>query len=146
MLFLKTILTYCEKNILGIEKKLWSLSRTIHSISESRERVWNGILFKLSTDVRATDSLTCKLEQIIGMYRVSHGKVNKVIWLCWGYSFWFLLIFWVLCIYEKGTFMLNLSVFFFMFRALYGQLLKTSCSLINFELFWLLGAFLSNKK
>ena len=48
------------------------------------------------------------------IYRVSHGKVNKVIWLCWGYSFWFLLIFWVLCVHVKGTFMLNSSVFIFL--------------------------------
>ena len=58
-------------------------------------------------------------------YRVSHGKVNKVIWLCWGYSFWFLLIFWVLCVHEKGTFMLNSSVFIFlMLRALYRMICK----------------------
>ena len=56
-------------------------------------------------------------------YRVSHGKVNKVIWLCWGYSFWFWLIFWVLCVHEKGTLMMNSSVFnFLMLRALYGSI------------------------
>ena len=31
--------------------------------------------------------------------RVSHGKVNKVICLCWGYRFWFLLIFWILRVF-----------------------------------------------
>ena len=52
-------------------------------------------------------------------YRVSHGKVKKVIWIWWGYSFWFLLIFWALCVHEKGTFMMNSSVYiFFMLRAL----------------------------
>ena len=29
-----------------------------------------------------------------------HGKVNKVIWLCWGYRFCFLLIFWILRVHE----------------------------------------------
>ena len=38
-------------------------------------------------------------------YRVSHGKVNKVIWLCWRYRFWFFLIFLVLQVHELGTFM-----------------------------------------
>ena len=56
-------------------------------------------------------------------YRVSHSKVNKVIWLCWGYSFWFLLIFCVLWVHEKGTFMPN-SYFFIclMLHALYGPI------------------------
>ena len=72
-------------------------------------------------------------------YRVSHGKVNKVIWLFWGYSFWFLLIFWVLQVHEKGTFMPNSPVFIFlMLCAIYGS---TSCSLTNVELFWLLRGF-----
>ena len=75
-------------------------------------------------------------------YRVSHGKVNKVIWLCWGYSFWFLVIFRVICVFEKGTFMPNSSVFIFWCGApSMVQLVKISCSIINFELFWLLWAF-----
>ena len=54
-----------------------------------------------------------------GSYRVSHFKLSKVILLCWRYRFSFLLIFWVLCVHEKGTFMLNSSVFIFlMLRAL----------------------------
>ena len=58
-------------------------------------------------------------------YRVSHGKVNKVIWLCWGYSFWFFLICWVLWVHEKGTFMPNSSVFIFlMLRGLYSMICK----------------------
>ena len=42
-------------------------------------------------------------------YRVSHGKVNKVIWLCWGFGF--LLIFWILRVHEIGPFMPSSSVF-----------------------------------
>ena len=62
-------------------------------------------------------------------YRVSHGKVNKVIWLCWEYTFWFLLIFWILRVHEKGTFMLNLSVFIFlMSRTLYRMICKNAKS------------------
>ena len=56
-------------------------------------------------------------------YMVSHGKVNTVIWLCWGYSFWFLLIFWALWAHEKGTFMPNSSVLIFLvLSALYGSI------------------------
>ena len=44
-------------------------------------------------------------------YRVSHSKVNKVILLWWGYRFQLLLIFWILCVHEIGTFMPNSSVF-----------------------------------
>ena len=65
-------------------------------------------------------------------YRVSHGKVNKVIWLFWGYSFWFLLIFWVLQVHEKGTFMPNSSVFIFlMLHDLYKMICKK-----NKIIFW----------
>ena len=61
------------------------------------------------------------------IYRVSHSKEGKVILLWWGYRFWFLLIFWVLCVHEKGTFMLNSSVFIFlMLRALYRMICKSS--------------------
>ena len=69
-------------------------------------------------------------------YRVSHGKVNKVIWLCWGHNFWFLPIFWVLWVHEKGTFMPNSSVFIFF----YGSISQYFFSLINLDLFWLLWA------
>ena len=95
----------------------------------------------------------------ISVYRVSHGKVNKVIWLCWGYSFWFFLIFWVLWVCEKGTFMQNSSVFvFLMLRALYRMICKNTKSLVGknslnvsnvklysnsfFQRFWLFYAFL----
>ena len=61
-------------------------------------------------------------------YRVSYCKV-KVICLCWEYSFWFFLIFWVLCVHEKGTFMLNSSVFIFlMLRVLYRMICKNAKS------------------
>ena len=92
-------------------------------------------------------------------YRVSHGKVNKVIWLCWGYGFWFLLIFWVLWVNEKGTFMPNSPVFIFlMLRALYRMICKNTKSFFGknslnvsnvklfsnffFQRFWLFYAFL----
>jgi hypothetical protein len=72
-------------------------------------------------------------------YRLSHGKVNKVIWLCWGYSFRFLLIFWFLWVHEKGTFMLNASVFiFFMLRALYGSITQ---NLLFLNKFWIILIF-----
>ena len=60
-------------------------------------------------------------------YRVSHLKLYKVIWLCWGYRFWFLLIFLVLHVHEIGPFMPNSSVFIFlMLRALYRMICKSS--------------------
>ena len=61
------------------------------------------------------------------IYRVSHLKLYKVIWLCWGYRFWFLLIFLVLCVHEIGPFMPNSSVFIFlMLRTLYRLICKNS--------------------
>ena len=63
----------------------------------------------------------------IVFYRVSHIKLSKVIWLCWGYIFWFLLIFLVLRVHEIGTFMLNSSIFIFlMLRALYRMICKNT--------------------
>ena len=54
-------------------------------------------------------------------YRVSHSKVNKLIMLWYGYRFWFLLIFWILRVYEIGPFMPYSSVFIqMMMRAIYG--------------------------
>ena len=56
-------------------------------------------------------------------YRVSHSK--EVIMLWWGYRFWFLLIFWILHVHQKDTFMLNSSVFIFlMLCALYRMICK----------------------
>ena len=58
-------------------------------------------------------------------YRVSHSKESKVILLWWGARFWFLLISRVLRVHEKGTFMLNSSVFIFlMWHALYRMMCK----------------------
>ena len=48
------------------------------------------------------------------IYRVSHSKVGKVILLWWGYRFWFLLIFWFLCVHEIEAFMPSSSVFIFL--------------------------------
>ena len=42
---------------------------------------------------------------------LSFPQKNVVIWLCWGYRFWFFLIFLVLQVHELGTFMPNSSVF-----------------------------------
>ena len=57
-------------------------------------------------------------------YRVSHGKVNKVILLCWGCKFWILLIFWILHIHEIGPFMPSSLVFIqLMLCALYRMIL-----------------------
>ena len=56
------------------------------------------------------------------LYRVSHGKLNKVIWLCWGYRFLLLLKFWVLCVYEILP---SLSVFIqFIFHSICGPIYK----------------------
>ena len=59
------------------------------------------------------------------MYRVSHSKDWKVILLWWGYRFWFLLIFWVLCVHEIGPFMPSLSIFIqLMFCSICGPICK----------------------
>ena len=61
------------------------------------------------------------------MYRVSHCKVYKVILLCWGYRFWFLLKFWILRIHEIGPLIPKSSVFIcLMLRALYRIVYKNS--------------------
>ena len=92
-------------------------------------------------------------------YRVSHSKESKVILLWWGDRFWFLLIFRVLRVHEKGTFMLNSSVFIFlMWHALYRMICKNAklffgknslnvsnvklISKFSFQHFWLFYAFL----
>ena len=69
-------------------------------------------------------------------YRVSHLKLSKVIWLCWRYRFRFLLIFWVLCVYEKGTFIfwIHQFLFFWCCEPSMVQLLNNSCSLMTFNL------------
>ena len=60
-----------------------------------------------------------------GPYRVSHSKVNKVILRCWGYRFWFLLVFWILRFHEVWPFMFQSSVFIeLIFCAIYGQKCK----------------------
>ena len=54
-------------------------------------------------------------------YRVSHSKEGKVILLWWGYRFLFLLIFWILRVYEIEAFTMPKSsvlIFFSMLRAL----------------------------
>ena len=89
---------------------------------------------------------------------MSHSKPSKIILLWWRYRLWFLLIFWILRVYEKGTFMLNSSVFIFlMLRALYricknaksffgkNSLNVSNVKLLSisfFQHFWLFYAFL----
>ena len=73
--------------------------------------------------------------------RVSHCKVNKVIWLCWGYRFWFLLIFFILHLMRYGHLCLvHHFLFFWCCAPSRVQLVNSSCSLIFFDFFWLLGA------
>ena len=70
-------------------------------------------------------------------YRVSHSKPGKAILLWWRYRLWFLLIFWILRVHEKGTFMPNSSVFIFlMLCAIYGSI---SQNLLN--KFWIILTF-----
>ena len=55
--------------------------------------------------------------------------MNKVIWLCWGYRFWFLLICFILHVHEIWPFMPNSSVFILlMLRALYRMICKNAKS------------------
>ena len=61
------------------------------------------------------------------MYRVSHGKVKKVIWLCWGYRYWFLLIFWVQCVHCSWDRLDHLCVVYqFLFNWRFFQAIKSS--------------------
>ena len=77
------------------------------------------LLLKLSLQALQVKLWLWAMCSLIILYRVSHCKLYKVILLCWGYRFWFLLIFWILRVHEIGTFMPNSSVFIFlMFRAL----------------------------
>ena len=72
-------------------------------------------------------------------YRVSHSKEGKVILLRWGYRFWFLLIFRILCVHEIGAFMSNSSVFIFlMWCALYGSI---SQHILFLNKFWTILTF-----
>ena len=80
-------------------------------------------------------------EQIIicTTYRVSPSKPDKVILLWWGYRLWFLLIFRILRVHEKGTFMPNSSVFvFMMLRAIYGSI---SQNILFLNKFWIILTF-----
>ena len=91
--------------------------------------------------------IICEGVSLKFIYRVSHGKVNKVIWLCWGYRFWFLLIFWVLCVHEIGPFMPSSSVFIqLMFRSICGPICKHLLFLSEFRIIIILGAVSSKIK
>ena len=94
-----------------------------------QEPCFSGI-FHISSIIPPWMVYICSSSWLLAVkYRVSHGKVNKVIWLCWGYSFWFLLIFCVLWVHEKGTFMPNSPVFIFlMLGAFYRMICKNTKS------------------
>ena len=79
------------------------------------------------------------IQPINPKYRVSHGKVNKVIWLCSGYRFWFLLLLWIICVHEIGPFMLSLLVFIqLMFCFICGLIRK---HLLFLSEFWIILNF-----
>ena len=62
------------------------------------------------------------------LYRVFHSKDSKDL-LLWVYRYWFLLVFWILRVHERGTFMPNWSVFIFlMLHALYRMICKNTKS------------------
>jgi hypothetical protein len=72
------------------------------------------------------------------LYKVSHGKVNKVMCLCWGYTFWFLQIFWIIRVYEIGPFMPSSSVFIrLMLCALYRMISKHSKEKMEKKKLWM---------
>ena len=78
------------------------------SIHKIQQFFWNSLIFLIKSS-----------------YRVSHSKVNKVMLLLWGYEFWFLLIFLILCVSEIGPFMPHSWVFDEMtLHAIYGQIRK----------------------
>ena len=92
------------------------------------KELWNFCLYfdRLKLEF---DCLRQKISFILHKYRVSHSKEGKVILLWWGFRFWFLLTFLVLHVHEKGTFLLNSSVFIFlMLRALYRMICKNAKS------------------
>ena len=72
-------------------------------------------------------------------YRVSHSKEGKVFLLWRGYRFWFLLVFWVVCVNEIGTFISSLSVFICLkMRTIYGSICN---NLLLLSEFWVIGSF-----
>ena len=53
------------------------------------------------------------------------AKIDIVILLWWAYKYWFLLVFWILRVHERGAFMPNSSVFIFLIlRSLYRMIYK----------------------
>ena len=100
------------------------------------------IIFKLKNGNFMTRDFSPLIKRVLAGVRVSHSKVNKVILLCWGYRFGFLLMFWVVSVHEIGTFMSNLSVFTnLMMRAIYGSIWKIILLLSEF---WIIGSFRSH--
>ena len=80
--------------------------------------------FSISALPHKNGNFICGLP-LLAYQCLSHGKVNNVIWLYWGYRFWFLLIFFILHVHEIWPFMPNSSVFIFlMLRALYRMIPK----------------------
>ena len=112
---------------------------------------------RFSDDLNLAPKVTCLRQIVIGTehewrhpllnlpttpfstYRVSHSKPCKVISLRWRYRLWFLLIFWILHVHEKGTFMANSTIFIFlMLRAIYGSI---SRQLLFLNKFWTILTF-----
>jgi hypothetical protein len=108
---------------------MWETSR----ISLKSNLIFHCVnkLFKWSQKMCKFLALRLEFQKFFSPYRVSHGKVNKVIWLCWGYIFWFLLIFFILHVHEIWPFMPSSSFFtFLMLRALYRILCENAKSFL----------------
>ena len=67
-----------------------------------------------STKISSSMSQRTSKFEFVCTYRVSHSKVSKVILLCWGHRFLFLLIFWVLHVHQIASFMPNSSILIFL--------------------------------
>ena len=114
--------------------------RDFSSTHAYEDPAWIGICHLLLKNQKKRSTITTFVVDFI-FYRVSHSKEWKVILLWWAHRFWFLLIFWVLHVHQLGPFMPNQFSFFWCCAPPMVQLLNTSCCLMKFELFWLLGAF-----
>ena len=114
-------------------------SRVIGSQLEWKQKQTKGSLMihdTVSTDVKDVQILNWPPTLD---YRVSHSKPGKVILLWWRYILWFLLIFWILRVHEKGTFMQNSPVFnFLMLSAIYGSI---SQNILFLNKFWIILTF-----
>ena len=86
--------------------------------NQAEKNYFDSICYSIDdTSFCDNDSLLIFLFKIViwtyWTYRVSYSKPIKVILLWWRYWLWFLLIFWIVCVHEKGTFMPNSPVFIY---------------------------------